>query len=307
MRPGEVGVGGLGARDWRAAKRHVEVLGHNLAYVALRPGAPGFTFVLLHGNPTSSFLWRDVVGHLEGLGRIFVPDLLGMGDSAKVADPGPRSYRFAEHRDHLDGLLEALEVTERVVLVAHDWGGALAFDWANRHRDAVAGIAYMETIVRPLGWDEWAPGGVDIFRAMRSDAGETIVLEKNVFVERILPASVLSPLPVEVMDEYRRPFAAPGEDRRPTLTWPRELPIAGEPADVVAVVQGYADWLAVADVPKLFVNAEPGSILVGAQREFCRAWPHLTEVTVPAAHFVPEDAGHAVGDAVAGWARRLPR
>ena len=291
------------ADAWRARKRRVEVLGHELAVVD--EGEGHLTFVLLHGNPTSSFLWRAVVDPLLGHGRVVVPDLLGMGDSAKLPDPGPGSYRFAEHARHLEALLQALGVGERVVLVGHDWGGALAFDWAERHRDAVAGIAYMETIVAPRSWDEWPPSARSLFQGMRSPAGEEIVLTKNVFVERILPASVLVPLSAGVLAEYRRPFLQAGEDRRPTLTWPREIPIDGEPADVVAVAERYAAWLASSPVPKLFVNAEPGSILVDEQRAFCRGWPNQTEVTVAAGHFVPEDAGREVGEAVAVWARGL--
>ncbi len=287
--------------QWRARKRQVDVLGVPLAYVEAGEGDP---IVLLHGNPTSSFLWRDVLPALEGRGRCIVPDLLGMGDSGKLARSGPGSYRFADHRRHLDALLERLGVRERVVLVVHDWGSALGFDWANRHRAAVRGIAYTEAIVRPLRWSEWPPAGVDIFRAMRSPAGEAIVLERNLFVERILPASVLRPLAPEVLDEYRRPFATPGEGRRPMLTWPREIPLDGEPGEVTAVVADYAAWLAGSDVPKLFLDAQPGSILVGAQREFCSAWPNQTRLTVPGAHFVPEDAGTRIGEAVAAW---LPR
>lgn len=283
---------------WRARKRRVEVLGTEMAYVEAGDGDP---IVLLHGNPTSSFLWRDVVPALEGLGRCIVPDLVGMADSAKLPASGPQRYRFVEHRRYLDALLERLGVSERVTLVVHDWGSALGFDWANRHRAAVAGIAYTEAIVRPLRWREWPPAAVDIFQALRSEAGEDMVLERNIFVERILPASVVRPLSPEAHDEYRRPFAEPGEGRRPTLTWPREIPVEGAPEDVHAIAADYASWLASADVPKLFVNAEPGSILVGPQREFCRAWPHQTEVTVTGSHFVPEEAGEKMGRAVAAW------
>lgn len=269
-----------------------------MAYVEEGQGDP---IVLIHGNPTSSFLWRDVIPHLTGLGRCIAPDLIGMGDSDPLPNPGPGSYRFVEHRHYLDGLLEALGVTANVTLVVHDWGSGLGFDWANRHRQAVKAIAYMEAIVTPVTWEDWPDDARRIFQAMRSPAGEEIVLEKNVFVERILPASVLDPLPEEVMAEYRRPFAEPGERRRPTLTWPREIPIDGEPADMVGIVDGYSTWLAGSDVPKLFVNAEPGSILVGRQREACRTWPNQQEVTVRGSHFVQEDSGDEIGRAIAAW------
>ncbi len=274
-------------------KRFATVDGVRMAYVEAGEGRP---IVLLHGNPTSSYLWRRVLPPLEGAGRCIVPDLVGMGDSDKVS-----SYRFVDHRRYLDGLLAALGVSENLVLVLHDWGGGLGFDWANRHRSAVAGIAYMETIVQPVTWDDWPEAARRVFQGMRSPAGEEMVLEKNVFVERILPASVLKPLSQEVMDEYRRPFLDGGEGRRPTLTWPREIPIDGEPPDVAAIVESYGRWLAESEVPKLFVNADPGSILIGRQRDFCRSWPNQVEVTVPGIHFIQEDSGEEIGRHIAGW------
>ena len=283
-------------------KQRVAVHGREMAYVEAGAGDP---IVFLHGNPTSSYLWRNVVPHLEGLGRCLAPDLIGMGDSAKLEPSGPKTYRFVEHRRYLDGLLEALGIGERVTIVVHDWGSALGFDWANRHRERVKGIAYMEAIVRPLTWEEWPEPIRKLFQGFRSPAGEAMVLEKNVFVERVLPGSVLRGLTEAEMAVYRRPFSAPGEARRPTLTWPREIPLGGEPADVVAIVQAYADWLAQSAVPKLFVNAEPGAILVGAQRDFCRGWPSQTEVTVKGSHFLQEDSPDAIGRAIADWCRGL--
>jgi haloalkane dehalogenase len=279
-------------------KRFVTVDGKQMA---VHDSGSGDPVVFLHGNPTSSYLWRNVVPHVSGLARCIVPDLIGHGDSDKLADPGPGSYTFVEHRRYLDGLLDQLNLGDRVTLVVHDWGSALGFDWANRHHDRLAGIAYMEALVRPVTWDEWPESARAIFRAMRSDAGEQIILEKNAFVEAILPASVLRALEEAELAEYRRPFATPGEDRRPTLTWPRQIPIEGEPADVVAIVSGYASWLTGSPIPKLFVNAEPGSILVGAQREFCRTWPNQTEVTVPGLHFIQEDSPDLIGTAIADW------
>ena len=271
--------------------------------MAVHDAGSGDPVVFLHGNPTSSYLWRNVVPHVAGQARCIVPDLIGQGDSDKLDNPGPDSYAFVEHRRYLDGLLDALDLGDRITFVLHDWGSALGFDWANRHRDRVAGIAYMEGIVRPLTWDEWPESARGIFQAMRSDAGEKVVLEKNLFVEAILPSSILRTLDDDEMAEYRRPFATPGEDRRPTLTWPRQIPIDGEPANMVEIVQAYADWLATSDVPKLFINADPGSILVGAQREFCRTWPNQTEVTVPGVHFIQEDSPELIGSAVSTWLR----
>jgi haloalkane dehalogenase len=224
-----------------------------------------------------------------------------MGDSGKLGSSGPDRYTFDEHSRYLDEVLDQLDIGDRVTLVIHDWGSALGFDWANRHRDRVAGIAYMEGIVRPLTWDEWPESARGIFQGMRSDAGEGIVLDKNLFIEAILPSSILRTLSGEEMDEYRRPFVAGGEDRRPMLTWPRQIPLDGEPADVVARAEAYAAWLATSEVPKLFINADPGSILTGAQREFCRSWPNQTEVTVAGLHFIQEDSAEAIGLAVADW------
>lgn len=271
-------------------KKQATVLGSRMAYVVQGEGRP---IVLLHGNPTSSYLWRDVIPELAGLGRCIAPDLIGMGDSEKIDS----SYRFADHRRHLEALLETLEVEGDAVLVGHDWGGALLFDWARRHPASVAAFAYMETIVRPLEWHEWPDASRGVFEAMRSEAGEEMVLGKNFFVERILPASVLDPLDPETMEEYRRPFSTP-DSRLPTLTWPREIPIDGEPADVFEMLSASAAWMAENDIPKLFVNADPGSILVGAQRDFARSWRNQREVTVRGIHFVQEDSGAGIGRAI---------
>jgi haloalkane dehalogenase len=281
-----------------------QVLDREMAYVEVGQGDP---IVLLHGNPTSSYLWRNVIPHLEALGRCIAPDLMGMGDSDKLPDSGPGAYRFVDQRRYLGSLLEALDVRERVTLVVHDWGSALGFDWANRHRDAVKGIAYMEAIVRPQGWDHWDHMNMrPLLQALRSDAGEAMVLQDNFFIEKILPGAILRTLSPEEMAEYRRPFAEPGEGRRSTLTWPREIPIDGNPADVTAIVSAYADWLATSNIPKLFVKAEPGALLAaGANLDAVRAWPAQTEVTVAGVHFVQEDSPDEIGHAIADWMRAL--
>lgn len=282
----------------RYPKQYKEVLGARMAYVEVGRGDP---IVFLHGNPTSSYLWRNIIPHCETLGRCIAPDLIGMGDSAKLMPSGPDRYRFVEHRRYLDALLDALDVRERVTLVIHDWGSALGFDWANRHRDAVRGIAYMEAIVVPVTWADWPKAATAVFQGFRSPAGEQMVLEQNVFIEQVLPGSVLRPLGDAEMAVYRRPFREPGEGRRPTLPWPRQIPIAGEPADVVEIVRSYGEWLKTSQVPKLFVNAEPGAILRGAPRDFCRTWPQQTEVTVKGIHFIQEDSPHEIGEALASW------
>ncbi len=282
----------------RYPKQYTQVFGKRMAYVEVGEGDP---IVFLHGNPTSSYLWRNIIPHLAGHGRCIAPDLIGMGDSEKLEDSGPDSYRFVEHRRYLDALLEQLSVAQNVTLVIHDWGSALGFDWANRHRDAMKGIAYMEAIVCPVSWDQWPKAVTPIFQAFRSPKGDEMILQNNAFVEKILPSSIFRKLGDAEKNAYGRPFLAPGEDRRPTLTWPREIPIGGEPKDVVELVQAYADWLSTSDLPKLFVNAEPGAILIGDQREFCRSWPNQTEVSVKGIHFIQEDSPDEIGQAIAKW------
>jgi len=285
-----------------AQTRFYNVLDHSMACRETGTGPP---VVFLHGNPTSSYLWRHVMPEVAGQARCLAPDLIGMGQSQKLSHPTPSSYRFAEHRRFLDALLDQLDLGDAVTLVLHDWGSALGFDWARRHPERVRGLVYMEALVRPLAWAEWPEAGRSLFQAFRSAAGENLILEKNTFVERVLTGSIIRELSDEEMAAYRAPFAMPGEDRRPTLSWPRELPIDGEPADVVAIVSEYAAWLARCEAPKLFINAKPGAILSGAQREFCRTWPNQSEVTVRGIHFIQEDSGPEIGMAIADWLRRL--
>lgn len=264
----------------------------------------GDAIVFQHGNPTSSFLWRNVMPHCEGLGRLIACDLIGMGDSDKLPDSGPHRYSYAEQREYLFALWDQLALGDRVVLVLHDWGSALGFEWAFRNPHRVRAIVYMEAIVTPLSWNDWPEAARRIFQGFRSETGEEMVLAKNVFVERVLPGSILRKLTDAEMAEYRRPFLTAGEDRRPTLSWPRQIPLDGHPADVTSVVADYAAWLAQSQIPKLFINAEPGSILTGRQRELCRAWPNQTEVTVPGLHFIQEDSPHEIGTAIAQFVRQ---
>ena len=284
-------------------KKFATVQGRRIAYAEAGTGAP---IVLLHGNPTSSYLWRNVIPHLAGLGRVIAPDLIGQGDSEKLpVSAGPGRYSFGVAYDYLTGLLETLGVDDRVTLVVHDWGSALGFHWAHNHPDKVRGIAYMEGIVCPISsWDDWPAAARGIFQGFRSAKGEDLILKRNMFIEAVLPSSIMRQLDPLEMDQYRAPFPAE-DDRQPTLDWPRQIPIAGEPAAMVALVQAYADWLAHSPVPKLFINADPGSILIGPQREFCRTWPNQTEVTVAGTHFIQEDSPHAIGEAVASWLQRL--
>ncbi|MEM9724878.1 MAG: haloalkane dehalogenase [Pseudomonadota bacterium] len=285
--------------DFPFEKKTIEVLGRRMAYVDEGTGDP---ILFLHGNPTSSYLWRNVMPHLRGKGRLLAPDLIGMGDSEKLPDSGPTRYTFAEHAKYLYAWIDAVGVERDVTLVIHDWGSALGFNWAHLHEARVKGIAFMEGIVAPIPtWEDW-PGNVrEIFQAFRSPAGEAMVLEQNVFVEQVLPGAILRDLNDAERAAYRKPFAEAGEGRRPTLTWPRQIPIAGEPADVVAVVEAYGAWLAKTPLPKLFVNAEPGAIMLDPQRALVRSWPNLSEVTVKGSHFIQEDSPDEIGQAVAGW------
>jgi len=283
----------LSAADPHPRKR-VKALDTELAYVDTGAGDP---IVFLHGNPTSSYLWRNIIPHVAGRGRCLAPDLVGMGESGGSSG----GYRLADHVRYLDAWFDALGLHRNLVLVVHDWGSALGFHRARRYPDHVRGLVYMEAIVRPVTWQEWPEAARKIFQAMRSPAGEDMVLQKNVFVERILPASVIRGLTAEELDRYRARYREAGESRRPTLTWPREIPLDGEPSDVARLVQAYADWLATSPLPKLFVNAEPGSILTGPQRDFCRAWPNQQEVTVRGNHFIQEDSPDEIGRAIASF------
>ena len=283
-------------------KKFVSVKGKQIAYVEEGSGDP---IVLLHGNPTSSFLWRNVIPELVESGRVIVPDLIGQGDSEKLpASKGPERYSLEVAYSYVDGLLESIGANENVTLVIHDWGTGVGFLWAMRHPAAVKGVAYMEGIVKPVSWSDWPESAVGIFKGFRSDKGEDLILNRNMFIEGVLPSSVIRPLSNTEMDAYRAPHLET-DDRQPLLNWPRQIPIEGEPEDVVALVNEYGAFMAASDIPKLFINADPGSILVGAQREFCRSWPNQQEVTVKGLHFIQEDSPIEIGQAVANWLKAL--
>ena len=279
------------------------IKGKSIAYIDVGDGAP---IVLLHGNPTSSYLWRNVIPHLEGIGRVIVPDLIGHGDSEKLPDSeGPERYSFEISYEYLAGLLEELNITEDVTLVIHDWGSALGFHWAKHHPEAVKGIAYMEAIVCPVTWDDWPESARGIFKGFRSDKGEDLILQRNMFVEAVLPSSVIRQMGEEEMNQYRKPFIRVA-DRQPTLNWPRQIPIDGEPPHMVDLVASYGEWMASnQELPKLFINAAPGSILTGKALKFCRTWPNQKEVTVAGTHFIQEDSPAQIGIAVAEWLQKI--
>ena len=283
-------------------KKVQSVMDKHIAYVEEGEGDP---ILLLHGNPTSSYLWRNVIPELAGLGRVIVPDLIGQGDSEKLpAADGPGRYCFQVVYDYLDGLLQAIGANQNITLVIHDWGSALGFYWAQQHQTAVRGIAYMEGIVCPLSWDDWPEAARGIFKGFRSDKGEELVLQRNMFIEQVLPSSVIRDLTEEEMSHYRS-WAQQPDDRQPTLSWPRQIPIEGEPAAMVELVDSYGNWMANNHIPKLFINAEPGSILTGRPREFCRSWLNQTEVMVAGSHFIQEDSPLEIGRAIAQWHKTI--
>ena len=285
-------------------EKHFKVVnGKRLAYIEEGHGDP---IVLLHGNPTSSYLWRNVIPELMASGRVIAPDLIGQGDSEKLSvSEGPGRYTFEVAYEYLAGLLSELDAEQNVVLVGHDWGSALGFHWARIHPDLVRGIAYMEALVSPVQWSEWPEAARGIFQGFRSEKGEDLVLSRNLFVEAVLPNSIIRKLTDEEMDHYRAPFSTP-DDRQPTLNWPRQIPIDGEPVEMVQLVSEYGRWLSQSvTMPKLFINADPGSILVGRQREYCRSWPNQKEVTVPGKHFIQEDSPSEIGQAIAEWLKGL--
>ncbi len=272
--------------------------GKSMSYVEIGNGNP---IVFLHGNPTSSYLWRNIMPHLENLGRCIAPDLIGMGYSDKLNSTGPDSYNFMEHSNWLNLLLEKLKINNEVTFVLHDWGSALGFDWAFKNQKSLKAVAYMEAIVCNLAWDDWPESSRQLFKALRTSSGENMILEKNIFIEKILPGSILRDLTDTEMQYYRNPFKNIGEDRRPTLSWPRQIPIDGFPADVSEVVGNYSNWFKYNDLPKLFINADPGAILIGKQREYCRQWKNQTEVSVPGVHFIQEDSPDEIGMAIREW------
>ena len=281
-------------------KKFVEVDGLSIAYAEMGSGDP---IIFQHGNPVSSYLWRNVMPIVAdaGLGRCIAIDLIGMGDSAKLPGEGAGRYSFETHRTYWQGALEALGIDRDITLVIHDWGSALGFDFAATFPERVKRVCYMEAIVQPIpSWVDWPDSARNLFQVFRSDDGETAIIDNNVFVERVLPGSVIRKLTDAEMEVYRKPFLKP-EDRWPTLDWPREIPIANVPANVTAIAANYAKAMASSQIPKLFINADPGAILIGLQREFCRTWPNQTELTVKGSHFIQEDSPVEIGEAIVSW------
>ena len=283
-------------------KKKISIDGKEIAYRQQGSGEP---IVFLHGNPTSSYLWRNITPYLHDQASCISMDLIGMGDSDKLDNPDTNSYRFEEHFYYVEKAIKALTNNKKITLVVHDWGSALGFHWSYKHPELIKGIAYMEAIAKEMTWDDWDKNAKSIFQGFRSDAGEDLVLEKNYFVEKVLPGSIIRTLDADEMNEYRRPFLSSGEDRRPTLSWPREIPIEGEPGNVCQIVNEYAEWMKTNNIPKLFINAEPGAITTGKIRDFCRSWKNQTEVTVKGIHFIQEDSPDEIGKALSKWYKEL--
>ncbi len=284
-------------------KSSVNIDGQKLAYIDVGEGTP---IVMLHGNPTSSFLWRNIIPHLNDLGRVIVPDLIGHGDSDKLpVSMGPDRYTFENTFEYIDKLLNKLEINQDITLILHDWGSALGFYWAMKNPEKIKAICYMEAIVSPINWSDWPEQARGIFKGFRSAKGEDLILKRNMFIEAVLPSSIIRKLAKDEMDEYRKPFLNEN-DRQVTLNWPRQIPIEGEPSHMFRLVTSYAEWISNdGDIPKLFINADPGSILIGNQREFCRGWKNQTEVTVNGLHFIQEDSPHEIGEAISSWMRNI--
>lgn len=285
-----------------AAKKFIKIKGLRMAYIDEGEGDP---IVFQHGNPTSSYLWRNIMPHCHGLGRLVACDLIGMGDSEKLPGAGPERYSYSVQREFLFALWEELKLDKNVILVLHDWGSVLGFDWANQNRKRVQGIVHMEALAIPFTWDEFEPKVRDLFRALRSPAGEELVLKNNVFVEKVLPGGIFRELSETELAEYRRPFLNEGEDRRPTLSFPRQIALDGEPKEVAEVVTQFGNWLRQSTVPKLWIHGKPGAVENDAVRKFCSTWPNQTELSVKGKHFLQEDSPKEIGQAIAEFASRL--
>ena len=282
-------------------KKYIDVSGKQIAYVEMGEGDP---IIFQHGNPTSSYLWRNILPQLQSLGRCIAMDLIGMGDSEKLKDAGSMTYSYATHKKYFDGFLDELGINNNTTLIIHDWGSALGFDWAHNNPKKVKAICYMEGIVQSMKWEDWNEDARGIFQGFRSPAGEEMIIEKNLFIEAVLPGSILRKLSDEEMNEYRRPFKDK-KSRQPTLDWPRQIPLENEPPEICKIVDSYSQWMAKNDLPKLFINAEPGAILIGKQREFCRTWKNQKEVTVKGSHFIQEDSPNEIGSAIFDWLKDI--
>ena len=287
--------------DQEIEKKTVKVLGKNMAYVEKGEGNP---IIFQHGNPTSSYLWRNIIPHLENQGKCIAIDLIGMGDSDKLEDEGDNTYSYHVHKKYFDACLKELGIKDDITFVIHDWGSALGFNWAYDNKNSVRGICYMEAIVKTISWDDWPEDGKSIFQGFRSEAGEDLVLKKNLFIEGVLPGAIIRNLSDKEMDVYRKPFLKEIE-RRPTLDWPRQIPIDNKPEEVCNTVEDYSLWMSINEIPKLFINANPGSILKGKQREFCRKWKNQEEVTVKGSHFIQEDSPKDIGQAISSWYQKI--
>jgi haloalkane dehalogenase len=290
-----------GISDIELEKKSIEVLGRNMTYVEMGEGSP---IIFQHGNPTSSYLWRNIIPYLEDQGRCIAIDLIGMGDSDKLDDEGENTYSYHVQKKYFNACLNELEIKNDITFVIHDWGSALGFDWAYENQNSIKGICYMEGIVKTISWGDWPKDAKSIFQGFRSDAGEDLILKKNLFVEAVLPGAVIRDLSETEMNVYRRPFLKEIE-RRPTLDWPRQIPIEHEPLEVYKIVEDYSSWMSINNIPKLFINADPGSILLGKQREFCRKWKNQEEITVKGSHFIQEDSPHDIGKAISSWYQKI--
>lgn len=284
-------------------KKKIEIDGLAMAAVDAGDGDP---IVFLHGNATSSYMWRNILPHCEGLGRLIAIDNIGQGDSDKLPDSGPTSYLLKEHQHFIDRTLDALGVTENVTLVMHDWGGTLGLTWARAHADRIKGLAFCEAILRDHpSWDEYPEALRGGLRRVRGPEGREMVMEDNFFVERIFTAGVMRDIEAETMAEIRRPYLGAPENRRPTLSWVRQIPVEGQPAFVAELVEDLSDWMAETPTPKLFIRAEPGQIMFEKDIDMIATWPALTTAMVKGLHHPQEDSPDDIGRAIAEWYRGI--
>lgn len=287
--------------EFRKKKKFSRVLGSRMAYYQTGKGDP---IVFLHGNPTSSYLWRNVIPHVAKLGNCIAPDLIGMGDSDKLSPSNATSYRFSEHYRYLEELLRSIGVKKNVTLVLHDWGGSLGFEWASRNAAKVKGIVFMETFIVSQNAQNTPPQISGWFKNFHTPEREKEVLENNFFVEQVLLRQ-FPKMAEEDKAEYRRPFLRSGEDRRPTITFPREVPLDGEPKEVHDRVSDHLEWMSKNEIPKLFVKGEPGGLIQGGRERVCRAWRNLSEISVKGNHYLPEESPNEIGKGIANWMAKV--
>jgi haloalkane dehalogenase len=281
------------------SKKSIMVKDRKMAFIEVGRGDP---IVFIHGNANSAYMWRNILPYMEDLGRLIAIDNIGQGDSDKLPDSGPGSYTLAEHQVYINGIMEALDINKNVTLVMHDWGGPLGLTWARSHSENIKGLVHCEIVVgNHSSYDDYPDGHGERLKRVRGPDGEKLVMTDNYFIEKIYMGGVIRNIDDETMAEIRRPYEGPRENRRPTLTWPRQIPIGGKPKDVADLVDDLSFWMAENDIPKLFIRAEPGQILFGRDLEIINSWANQKTVTVAGLHHPQEDSPDDIGIALRNW------